>query len=133
MTRDQSVGLVARVFEREGISTVTLTSALDVTERVRPPRSAFLNFPLGNQAGPPGRPDLRREIVKRALALLESANKPGEIVELPFEWPDAGWQAQVAATYRDEAAIVSRQRVESETDASGNFAIRECADVCRLV
>ena len=112
---------------------MTLTSALDVTERVRPPRSAFLNFPLGNQAGPPGRPDLQREIVKRALALLESTKEPGEIVELPFEWPDLAWQAQVAATYRDEAAIVSRQRVESETDASGNFALRECVAVCRLV
>lgn len=127
------MGLVARVFEREGIPTVTLTSALDVTERVRPPRSAFLNFPLGNQVGPPGQPDLQREIVKRALALFESANVQGEIVELPFEWPDAAWQAQVAATYKDEAAIVSRQRLESETDSTGNFAVRECIDVCGLV
>jgi len=127
------VGLVARVFEREGISTVTLTSALDVTERVRPPRSAFLNFPLGNQVGPPGCPDLQREIVQRALALLESAREPGEIVELPFEWPDSDWQAEVVATYKDEAEIVSRQRVESEIDATGNFALRECVDVCRLV
>ncbi|HUZ86724.1 MAG TPA: hypothetical protein VNF26_07185 [Candidatus Baltobacterales bacterium] len=127
------MGLVARVFEREGISTVTLTSALDVTERVRPPRSAFLNFPLGNQAGPPGRPDLQREILKRTLALLESAKGPGEIVELRFEWPDSDWQAQVVATYKDEAEIVSRQRVESEIDASGNFAVRECVDVCRLI
>jgi len=127
------VGLVARVFEREGISTVTLTSALDITERVRPPRSAFLNFPLGNQVGPPRRPDLQREIVKRALALLESATEPGEIVELPFEWPDSAWQAKVAAKYKDEASIVSRQRLESETDASGNFAVQECIDVCSLV
>ena len=121
------------MFEREGVSTVTLTSALDVTERVRPPRSAFLNFPLGNQVGPPRRPDLQREIVKSALALLESATNPGEIVELPFEWPDAAWQAQVIATYKDDAAVVSRQRVESEVDETGNFAVRECIDVCRLV
>jgi hypothetical protein len=127
------VGLVARVFEREGIPTVTLTSALDITKRVRPPRSAFLNFPLGNQAGPPGRPDLQREIVKSALALLVSATNPGEIVALPLEWPDPAWQAQVTSAYKDEAAIVSRQRVESETDSTGNFAVRECIDVCRLV
>jgi D-proline reductase (dithiol) PrdB len=127
------VGLVARVFEREGIAAVTLTSALDVTERVRPPRSAFLNFPLGNQAGPPGQPDLQREIVRRALNLLESAKEPGEIIRLPFEWPDPDWQSQVIATYKDEAAIVGRQRVESETDESGNFAVQECIDVCSLV
>lgn len=127
------MGLIARVFEREGIPTVTLTSALDITRRVRPPRSAFLNFPLGNQVGPPNQPALQRSILRPTLALLDSVREPGEIVRLPFEWPDPGWQAQVVATYNDEAAIVGRQRVESETDESGNFAVQECIDVCSLV
>lgn len=121
------------MFEREGIPTVTLTSALDVTQRARPPRSAFLNFPLGNQVGPPDQPDLQRAILRDALALLASVTEPGEIVELPYEWPEAGWQAGVVATYKEEAATVSRQRVESEFDAGGNFAVRECIDVCGLV
>lgn len=127
------MGLLARVFEREGIPTVGLTSALDVTERVRPPRSAFLNFPLGNQVGPPDDPRLQRAILRDALELLSTARDPGTVVPLPYEWPDAGWQRDVAAVYKDEAAIVTRQRRESEFDEAGNFAARECIDVCSLV
>jgi hypothetical protein len=127
------VGLVARVFEREGIPTVTLSSALDISERVLAPRTAFLDFPLGNQVGPPRQPDVQRGILRAALGLLESARVPGEIATLPFEWPAPRWQADVIATYQDEAEIVRRQRVESEIDASGNFAARECIEVCSLV
>ena len=43
----QAIALLARVIEREGIPTVTVTGACDITERVRPPRAGFLNFPLG--------------------------------------------------------------------------------------
>lgn len=122
------------MFERSGIATVTLTSALDITERARPPRAAFLDYPLGNQAGPPGRPDLQREILTRALELLHSAREPGSIARLPFEWPEPGWREAVVATYRADAGTVLSQRRESEYDETGDyFAARDCNDVCSLV
>lgn len=127
------MGLIARVFEREGIPTVTLTSAMDVTERVRPPRSAFLNFPLGNQVGPPDQPDLQRQILRESLELLSSVRTAGQIVPLPFEWPDPDWQAQVIETYRRDAGTVKRQRIESEYDDGEYFASRECIEVCSLL
>jgi hypothetical protein len=127
------VGLVARVLEREGIATVTLSSALDITERVRPPRVAFLDFPLGNQVGPPGEPTLQRRILTAALRLLESVRRPGEVVRLPFAWSDPDWRARVVETYEREAAVVRRQRLAAEYVGGGNFAARECAEVCSLV
>jgi hypothetical protein len=59
--------------------------------------------------------------------------RPGEIVRLPFEWPEAGWQDAVALTYRSDAETVLRQRRESEYNETGNFATRDCDDVCSLV
>jgi len=54
--------------------------------RVKPPRAAFLDFPLGRQCGKPGDVDLQTKILKDALSLLVSATVPGEIVDLPYEW-----------------------------------------------
>ena len=54
--------------------------------QVKPPRSAFLNFPLGRQCGKPKDADLQTSILKAALEVLVSASAPGEIVDLPFAW-----------------------------------------------
>lgn len=122
------------MFERSGIPTVTLTSALDITERTRPPRAAFLDYPLGNQAGPPHRPELQRQILRGTLELLDTTQRPGEIVRLPFEWPEPGWREAVIETYRADAQTVLTQRRDSEYDETGDyFAARDCIDVCSLV
>lgn len=75
--------------EAGGIPTLALTSALDITQAVKPPRSVFLNFPLGHQTGKPHRPELQRRIVCDALRAFETISRPGEIVELPYVWDPA--------------------------------------------
>ena len=82
----QSVGLIARVVEAAGIPTLCMTSALDITQAVNPPRAVFLNFPLGHQAGKPNQPDLQRQIVRDAMRAFETIERPGTIVELPYVW-----------------------------------------------
>ena len=54
--------------------------------QVKPPRGAFLNFPLGHQCGKPHDVDLQTRILKDALNVLAAASSSGEIVDLPFEW-----------------------------------------------
>ena len=54
--------------------------------QVKPPRSAFLNFPLGHQCGKPHTKDLQIGIIKDALNVLATARRPGEIVNLTYEW-----------------------------------------------
>jgi hypothetical protein len=71
-----------------------MTSALDITQAVKPPRAVFVNFPLGHQTGKPHQPDLQRAIVRDALAAFTTIDQPGTIVELPYVWDpnDRGWE-----------------------------------------
>ncbi len=92
----QSVGLIARGVEAAGIPTLAMTSALDITQAVKPPRSVFINFPLGHQTGKPNQPDLQRSILKDAFGAMEVMTNPGEIVHLPYVWDpdDHSWEEQ---------------------------------------
>jgi hypothetical protein len=63
-----------------------MTSALDITRAVNPPRAAFLDYPLGHTAGKPHEPELQREILVQALDAFHSMTTPGSIRVLPFRW-----------------------------------------------
>ncbi len=108
----QAMGVLARVVELAGIPTVSVTGARDITERVRPPRAAYLGYPLGYSLGRPGRSDEQRRIVADVLALAERVRTPGEIVDLPYVWPEAGWEDRVIAQYHEERDIVRGQRAK---------------------
>ena len=63
-----------------------MTSALDITRSVNPPRAAFLDYPLGHTTGKPCEPVLQREILREALAAFTSLTTPGSVKMLPFQW-----------------------------------------------
>jgi hypothetical protein len=87
------VGLVARHLEANGIPTVTFTCARDITEAVRPPRSVFVDYPLGSTCGRPFDPANQRAVILAGLRLLETGRTPGEIVDLPYVWSeDETWK-----------------------------------------
>jgi hypothetical protein len=87
------VGLVARHLEAHGIPTVTFSCARDITEAVRPPRSVFLDYPLGSTCGRPNDSANQRAVLLAGLRLLETGRTPGEIVDLPFVWStDETWK-----------------------------------------
>lgn len=125
----QAIGLLARVFEREGLTTVTVTGARDITERVRPPRAGWLDFPLGNSVGRPNEPDEQRSICLDVLRLATSAAAPGAIADLDYTWPDPAWRETIVQQYRDEAGTVVSQR-RHEFDATGaHFAADDVVTV----
>jgi D-proline reductase (dithiol) PrdB len=80
------VGLIARKVEEAGIPTVFMTSALDITRLVKPPRSVFLNFPLGHTTGRPFDKGGQIQILKGVLEFLVEAEGGGDIKELPDVW-----------------------------------------------
>ena len=82
------MSLVARVLEEGGIPTVTYTNARDIAASAGNPRQIFLNYPLGNPAGRPHDPENQRSVLSAGLKLLEEAERPGIIVDLPYEWSD---------------------------------------------
>jgi hypothetical protein len=72
-----------------------MTSALDITQAVNPPRAVFLNFPLGHQTGKPHDLALQRQIVRDAMRAFETISQPGTIVTLPYVWDphDRDWES----------------------------------------
>ena len=82
-------------------------------ELVRPPRAAFINFPLGHQCGKPGEAELQTQILKDALRLLESAKMPGKIEDLDYTW-------HVPFTWQDYQKDIS-EMLESEGAAAQNW------------
>ena len=85
------MGLLARAIEESGIPTTSLSSAYDLTTLVKPPRTFFVNYPLGHTAGKPFDRENQTAILKNALGRAGEITKPGAIVELPFVWDDATW------------------------------------------
>ena len=75
-----------------------MSSALDITRAVNPPRAVFLDYPLGHTTGKPHEPALQREILLQALEAFSSLTEPGSIKMLPFRWSDdQAWQATAQA------------------------------------
>jgi hypothetical protein len=75
------------VVEAAGIPTMLVSTGRDLTVQVRPPRSLFVNFPMGNPFGAPDAADQQRSILRRALELTYEITVPGTIVDLDDEWP----------------------------------------------
>lgn len=78
-----------RAVEKRGISTVSLSVALDVTEHIKPPRAVFLPFMTGHLFGVPFHGELQREIVLTALNRLTEAAQSGDIYFFPKTWAQA--------------------------------------------
>jgi hypothetical protein len=108
----QTVSLIARHLEENGIPTVVIGSARDIVEHVAVPRFVFTDFPLGNPVGLPWQPDMQKAIVALALDLLETATAPRTTVTAPFQWNgDPGWR-EIYNRVTPENADYLRQKGE---------------------
>jgi hypothetical protein len=92
----QTVSLVARHLEANGIPTVVIANARDIVEHCGVARLYFTDFPLGSPLGEPFDADMQRRVVAGALDLLESATGPRTTVEAPDKWSQGeAWKAKV--------------------------------------
>ena len=82
------MGLVARAIEAAGIPTVTLNMIWPYQRVVGMPRVAAIEHPFGRPYGDVGDVDTQRAVLRAALSVAASANAPGEVVHLPFVWPE---------------------------------------------
>ena len=80
------MGLVCRVVEAAGIATVCYSTGRDLTAQVLPPRSLFVNFPMGNNFGAAGDAAAQLRILRRGLDLLEEVDVGGALVDWPESW-----------------------------------------------
>ena len=82
------MGLAARFLEAAGYSTVILTPTYEFHRAVGIPRSAAIEYPYGRPIGQVGDREGQRQVLLRALSMLEKAQTPGAVWHLPFAWPE---------------------------------------------
>ncbi|WP_202944582.1 glycine reductase [Pseudooceanicola batsensis] len=122
----QSVTLVARHLEDQGIPTVIMGCAKDIVEHVGAPRFLFSDFPLGNSAGRPKDPASQAGTLALALRVLETAPAARTTVQNPQRWSeDARWKLDYSnvATRSDED--MARHRAKAHADREVARRIRE--------
>jgi hypothetical protein len=83
------VGLVARYLEEHGFSTVVLTMTPEFTRQIGIPRVAALEYPYGRPVGQVYDVQGQRDVLLQTLSALEQIKKPGEVLHLPFTWPES--------------------------------------------
>jgi D-proline reductase (dithiol) PrdB len=74
------VGLIQRIFEERGISTVSISLNLAITKKVKPPRALYPGFSLGHPLGRAHDRDIQLRVLRDALELLEEDLEPGSVV-----------------------------------------------------
>ena len=65
-----------------------VSTGRDLSLQVKPPRTVFVNFPMGNPFGKPYDASQQRTILLDALHALESVKAGGELIDLPYEWDE---------------------------------------------
>lgn len=109
----QTVSLVARHLEANGIATVVLGCAKDIVEHCGVPRLCFSDFPLGNCAGKPHDPASQAATLELALRTLEAAPGPRTTVQSAQRWAeDASWKLDYCNVERIAPAELERLRAE---------------------
>lgn len=102
--------VLARVFERYGLSTVTVTMMPGYARREGIPRAAGVAFPFGHPLGLPNDVDMQTAVIRDALRLLDEATEPNSVIELPYEWPQPQDVAYKAWQPKEMSPIVRWSR-----------------------
>ncbi|MGE3467326.1 MAG: glycine/sarcosine/betaine reductase selenoprotein B family protein [Pyrinomonadaceae bacterium] len=73
----QTTGIIARSIEASGIPTITISVEPALTDKVRPPRTAYYKGELGQVAGKPNWPEYQLRILDETLRWAETFDQPG--------------------------------------------------------
>jgi len=122
----QTVSLVARHLEANGISTVVMGCAKDIVEHCAVPRFLFSDFPLGNGAGRPRDVDSQEMTLELALALLDTSAAPRTTLQSPLRWSESsGWKQDYSNAKLLSAEEIRRRREEFDRGKEAANALRE--------
>jgi len=124
----QTVSLVARHLEANGIATVVMGCAKDIVEHAAVPRFLFSDFPLGNSAGKPHDPPSQAFTFELALRVLEQAPGPQTTVQSPLRWSaDTSWKRDYNNVAMLSAEELARRRREFDAQKEIARGLRETA------
>ena len=81
--------VLARTFEKAGMSSVVVTNMPFWAEKVGAPRTLAVEFPFGHILGQPHNSAMQRKVILDALDVLEKATLPGTIACSQERWPES--------------------------------------------
>jgi len=122
----QTVALVARHLEMNGVSTIVMGCAKDIVEHAAVPRFLFSDFPLGNSAGKPHDTHSQAFTLELALRVLETAPSACTTVQSPLLWStDPSWKLDYNNVERLTTEELARLRQEFERQKIIAHSIKE--------
>lgn len=124
----RSTSVLARALEARGMPTVTTSTSWEMTAQYKPPRVAWLDFPLGCAAGRPNRPEQQRDILRTVLQMVPEFRDPWTIPRLPFQWSDDGnrdWVETMNAVFLGEGHDIVTYNVAQHRKYGDDFEGRE--------
>jgi D-proline reductase (dithiol) PrdB len=122
----QSLSLIARTLEADGLPTVVMGAAKDIVELCGAPRFLFSDFPLGNAAGRPWDVDSQDATLELALRLLESATAPRTTAQNPLRWPGpASWREDYLNLSRLTPEDIARERAANDRIKEVSQGVRD--------
>ncbi len=100
----RATGLIARALEARGLPTISTSVLWEMSAAVKPPRTCFLDFPLGCPAGRPHEAAQQRDILRQTLQLAPDFDPDNWAMKsLPFQWDVDGnrdWEKATEDLYR---------------------------------
>jgi hypothetical protein len=122
----QTLSLVARHLEANGIATVIMACAKDVVEHCGVPRMLFSDFPLGNAAGKPHDPQSQADTLALALRVLETAPAARTTVQSPQRWSEShDWKGDYSNIAMVSVEELARLRAEFDAGKAAAKALRD--------
>jgi hypothetical protein len=122
----QTVSLVARHLEANGIATVVMGCAKDIVEHCGVARFLFSDFPLGNSTGKPHNVASQEMTLELALVLLETAAEPRTTLQSPLRWSgSAEWKLDYCNAARLSSEELAHRRAEFDRGKEAAKALRE--------
>jgi len=89
--------LIQREIEKGGIPTVGISIVRRYSEKIKPSRTVFLDWPFGHPLGEPFNEAQQKTVVVDALKALNIITEPGSILDLPYRWKKECYSLEKAA------------------------------------
>ncbi len=127
----RATGLVARALEARGLPTISTSVLWEMSAAVKPPRTCFLDFPLGCPAGKPHEVAQQRDILRQTLQLAPEFDADSWAMKsLPFQWDADGsrdWERATEDLYRNGGIKITDRHMAAHANVGESLLGNERA------
>ena len=129
----RATGIIARALEARGLPTVSTSVLWEMSEAVKPPRTCFLDFPLGCPAGKPFEAAQQRDILRSVFQRVAAFDSGlGKCTRCRTQWSadgdrDRGKRANQHPFYRDGGLAITSAHMDAHAAVGESLVGKERA------